>query len=424
MFISRGLPTPLRWLAATLAGCILGPSSSAQEAGAFQCIAVKGTLLGRADGGWQSLKANASIAPPRTTLIALFEADLKCSSGGVALKMLGDIGQFGPLPVLDTAIRVLDPGKADAALALDRGQIILTNTKDQGAATVLLKLRGEDVEIKLKTPGTKVGIELYGRHSGGAIHILKDNPTTFVYLLVGHGEAVVSSKTDAYAMTAPPGPALLRWDSVTKQAEVVALEKVPAPLVRNEQEKQQFEKMCAVAEAFNNKAVSTTAAKLVKSDDALARRVAVTAMGAVDDLPQLLASLGDPQHKDVREQAILVLRSWLGRSSGQLKTLRIAMLKRKTRLPEMKITVHLLFGFDEQERDRPFAYELLLSLLDHKSVAVRELAHWHLVRMAPAGSDIAFDAGADDKQRRQAVERWRKLIPPGELPPRPKLLKK
>src|SRR5688572_8604641 len=126
MVMSRGSLPTLRWLTALFIGCLVGPSSlSAQVAGAFQVTAVNGTLLGRADGGWQSLKAIESVANPGTTLIALFEADLK-GAGGVAIKMLGDIGEFGPLPVLDTTIRILEPGKADAAMELDHGVVDVT----------------------------------------------------------------------------------------------------------------------------------------------------------------------------------------------------------------------------------------------------------------------------------------------------------
>ena len=165
---------------------------------------------------------------------------------------------------------------------------------------------------------------------------------------------------------------------------------------------------------------AAAAADMVKGGDALERRVAVTALGAVDDLSRLLAALDDGKHQDVREQAILVLRSWMGRAPGQLKALRVAMLKHKYPLLQMKTTMHLLFGFDEHERQRPAIFELLINLLDHKSVGIRELAHWHLVRLAPAGRDIAFDAGAAETDRQQAVERWRQLIPAGAVPPRPK----
>ena len=181
-----------------------------------------------------------------------------------------------------------------------------------------------------------------------------------------------------------------------------------------------FAKICAAAEGFAGKDVGAVAAQMLKTDDPLNRRVAVTAFGATDDLPNLLTALSDAQHPDARAQAILVLRSWMGRAPGQLKSLRLAMLKQKYTLPQMKETMHLLIGFDETERERPAVFEMLINLLDSKHVAVRELAHWHLVRLAPAGRDIAFDAGAAEADRQQGVERWRKLIPAGELPPRPK----
>ena len=180
--------------------------------------------------------------------------------------------------------RSRDSGKADAAFSLERGLLIFTNKKSEGAATVLVKMHGEEIEVKLKTPGTKLGIELYGRHPGGAPHILKDDPTAFVYILVSKGEATVRSKNNSHALTAPPGSPMFRWDSVTKQAEVVAMEKFPEEFKRNEQEKARFaaiNKFAGMLSADNPKAA---AAAMVKGDDALERRVGVTALGAVDDL--------------------------------------------------------------------------------------------------------------------------------------------
>jgi hypothetical protein len=51
---------------------------------------------------------------------------------------------------------------------------------------------------------------------------------------------------------------------------------------------------------------------------------------------------------------------------------------------------------------------------------VRELAHWHLVRLAPIGRDIVFDASASAAVRDKAAKAWKKLIPSGELPKEPK----
>ena len=62
-------------------------------------------------------------------------------------------------------------------------------------------------------------------------------------------------------------------------------------------------------------------------------------------------------------------------------------------------------------------HELVLRLLDHPRLAVRELAHWQLVRMAPMEKAIPYDAAAPAAARQKAIARWRELIPAGELPP-------
>jgi hypothetical protein len=50
----------------------------------------------------------------------------------------------------------------------------------------------------------------------------------------------------------------------------------------------------------------------------------------------------------------------------------------------------------------------------------RELARWHLVRLVPEGASIKYDAAAPEAERLQAIAEWRRLVPPGELPPPPK----
>jgi len=405
---------------ALIAMLAAAPVAGAQDVARVQ--KVNGSLLTQVGETWKAVKAGENV-PAGAKLVALFEAELTSANKAVAVKLLGDIGMFGPLPVLDTAVRFLEPGSADFALSLDHGLVIFTNTKESGIATVALKIHEKELTLRLKSPGARLGIELYGRHPGGAKNLLKDSPTTFFFALMGEGEASISTKDHTHALTAPPGPAVLRWDSATNLVEVVSLDKFPDSLKRNEAEKQQFAKICAAAGRFTGQDPSAAAADLLKSDDALSRRVAVTTFGAVGDLSHLLAALGD-SHADARDQSILVLRAWMGQAPGHLKSLRAAMLKHKYTLPELKETMHLLIGFDESERDRPAVYELLINLLDSKHLGVRELAHWHLVRLAPAGRDIAFDAGAAEADRQQRVERWRKLIPAGELPPRPKTDKK
>ena len=66
--------------------------------------------------------------------------------------------------------------------------------------------------------------------------------------------------------------------------------------------------------------------------------------------------------------------------------------------------------------DKPSTYEALIRLLQHSKLAVRELAHWHLVRLAPAGKEIAYDPAATEEERDKAVKAWKELIPEGQLP--------
>ena len=71
-------------------------------------------------------------------------------------------------------------------------------------------------------------------------------------------------------------------------------------------------------------------------------------------------------------------------------------------------------AFDHAQAE---TYETLIAYLKHRKQAIRELAHWHLVRLAPVGRDIPFDAAATVAARAKSAEAWKKLIPDGELPP-------
>src|SRR5207247_2034100 len=120
------------YLALLTAILFASTAARAQDGALARCQEVKGALLTGGGQSWQAIKAGDNI-PAGTTLVALFEADLTSANKAVAVKLLGDIGMFGPLPVFDTAVRVLDAGSADLTLGLDHGLIILTNAKESGA---------------------------------------------------------------------------------------------------------------------------------------------------------------------------------------------------------------------------------------------------------------------------------------------------
>ena len=62
--------------------------------------AVHGTLLERGEGSWQALKAGATVKGG-ATLVALFAAELRSPNDALDVRLVADIGQRGPLPVIE-----------------------------------------------------------------------------------------------------------------------------------------------------------------------------------------------------------------------------------------------------------------------------------------------------------------------------------
>lgn len=384
------------------------------DAAVAKCQSVKGILLARSGvASWKAVKAGDDVAAGALHL-ALFEAQLRSRNQAVDVLLLGDIGQHGPLPVMETAVTIRQNPKFDLDIAVERGIVVLTNAKKQGAAVVRMELHGEHLDVTLQQPGTKLAFEIYGRHAPGLANVKADNPAAFLVFLVTQGSAQLAYQDKTIALKAPPGQALLKWDSVIRRAEVEFLDKLPEEIMRDEKEKKLFAKMCACAGHLDGKGHLES---LLKANDAVERLVGVTALGATDDLPGLFGALSDVKHADAREQAILVLRHWLGRGKGQVKRLTNELMdKRKLSQTQALSLVQLLIGFDATERAQSQTYSLLIDYLKHSHIAVRQLAHWHLVRLAPEGKKIPYDPAAPEPQRQQSHESWLKLIPPGQVP--------
>jgi hypothetical protein len=151
-------------------------------------------------------------------------------------------------------------------------------------------------------------------------------------------------------------------------------------------------------------------------------------MGAIDDLWGLTAALADPFRPDVRDQAVLVLRHWIGRCPGQDQKLYDFLVNVKKFSPgEAETILQLLHSLNDQQLARPEAFELLIEYLNHDLLPVRQLAQWHLYRLVPAarekGKEIEYDAAAPQAERQKAYKKWKELIPEGQLPPAVKIQK-
>ena len=420
------------WQSLLFAGLLCPSTIAAAEAPkdsgkpAAKCSSVSGILLIKDSGGtWKPVKAGAAL-PSGSLLVGMPRVELTSLSEGVQLRLLADVGQRGPFPVLEAGVILHDAAGADLDLTLERGLVVLENLKKNGGSKVRLRVRDETWVLDLQTPGTKVGLEIFGRHAPGlrkTIDEKTDVPTTDVLMLVLNGQAFLEMGKEGMGMHAPPGLARFHWDSVLREHSFQRLDKLPETIVKplDDRETKINKELSANTAKLAQGDLGTGLDGLIKSENKIDRLAGVTLAGAVDDLPRVFGVLMQSKDAATRDHAVVVLRHWLGREPGQAKKLYTSLVDGK-KLTEVQARnlLHLLFGFNEEERGSPDTYAVLLTYLDHKNQAVRTLANWHLVRLAPAGKDIAFDAAAPEEQRRQAVQRWHTLIPDGQLPPRPK----
>jgi hypothetical protein len=407
--------------------CAASETGGGREAGAAVavCQSEPGTVMRReaAEKPWQIVSKDEKIHSG-DLLIGLPGAVLQSKNGKVRLAFRPDLTGQAPLPIIETAV-ILNESKDDLAFTLDRGRVDVTNLAKEGAARVQLRIREKTIDVALKTPGARLGIEMFGRWPAGAPFSKNqgpnDGPALSMIFLVFHGEVDVKGPRRHFALTAPKGPAMLEWDSVTKDAPSAQyLEELPdwakedaiAPEVREKRARlDEFRKLAV------DKSLEAALEAFLNSDDAGKRRLAIFAMGALDDLRGIATALANTKHLDVWDNGIIALRHWVGRGPGQdMKLYNGLVEKGKYKPIDAEAFVQLLHGFSEADLRRPETYETLIDYLDHPRLALRGVAYWHLSRLVPAGREFAYNPGDEKEQRQKAVAKWRQLIPRGQLP--------
>lgn len=386
---------------------------------AQECIAIKGAFLAKKDDKWEPLKAGAPI-PKDRLLVSLFDTDVRSANGAVEVKLVGGIGEFGPLPAFESAVQFHENAKVDLDITLQRGIVVLVNAKKEGPAQADLRIRGKTIAVTLGSPGSKLGVDLYSRHAPGLAALKADDPTVFVFMLNVQGSAQVTCDGRAFTLKAPPGPALLRWDSAVREADVQHLDALPDWAKPNPAEYKIHEQINREAKALGEGKARDAFLKMLFSDDPIVRKVGLTAVGALGTPAPLFVALQKSKHADARQFAILVVRNWLGQDAGQIKKMEAAFMGLGLTKTDTESLMNLLLGFDDDERQRPATYQLLIEGLKHSKLLVRELSYWHLVRMAPAGRSIAYDPTGTPEAIDAGVAQWRELIPAGQMPPAPK----
>ena len=366
-------------------------------------------------------------------LVMLPGAALESKDRAVALKSFADYDNRSPLPILETAIVLTLAEKGeDFAFTLDRGRVDVTNQKTKGAAVVAVRFADQKWTIKLDEPGARVALEYSGRWPAGSRFKPADPkdtakpaaPVTSLVFVVLSGSIQVTSGDTTLAMSAPPGPAMLDWDSVAGAiAQPQKLTTLPEWADPNAKPSDRAKKVAEAVEKFRAARAEKPDAALktfLASTDPIEQRVAMVTLGAQDDLVALGESLIAAKTREEWDFGITVLRHWLGRGPGQdQKFYRTLTTVRGYSAAQAKIVMQLLFGFSAAETRQPETYQVLIAYLGHEKPGIRNLAAWHLVRLVPQGKDIPYKPNGTAAEAVKTQEGWKKLVPAGELPPPP-----
>jgi len=82
--------------------------------------------------------------------------------------------------------------------------------------------------------------------------------------------------------------------------------------------------------------------------------------------------------------------------------------------------LELLHNFSEEEIRKAGTYQILFRHLGNEKLAVRALAFFHLAQFDPAGIPVAkYSPELEDPERGKAIDRWRRRLTEGKLPPKP-----
>jgi len=410
----------------------LAPEAAALGAPVAKSVGPAGRLLRRdagPQGSWR-LVGDKEAVSAEERLIGLPGSEIETKDGTVRLKLLKYFNS--PLPVLEPAVTLHGGVDYDLDFTLERGMVEIADGKPQGSACVKIRARDQAWEAILKDSTSRLLVEYYSAWPKGARFKKNpgpaDVPIARMTFLVLQGQVELRHAGTEMAMAAPPGLAVIEWDSVTGMDPGPSrLEELPdwVQPPKTDADKafaKGFEdRLARFADEARAKSFDAAIDKFLASDDPLDRRLAVIALAASDQLPRLGKALRESDQPDVWENAVLAIRHWMGRGPGQHQKLYQGMIDAKTFTPaEAETAVQLLHDFGDDDLTRPAAYQYLINHLESQQLFVRGLAYWHLSRLVPEGQKFGYDPFGPQEARDAAVKKWKEFVPAGKLPPPPK----
>ena len=411
------------------------PKSIEPRVAAGKCLSAPGLVASEGNFLPYTRVAKGETIHTRDLLVAIpgFGVVLEPVGKNVSLTLQGNLPELSDSPVLESAVILHDTKAYDLDFTFIRGRVILTNTRTKGAAKIWLR-KDIGVQLTLPEPGDCVALEAFGRWpTGEAFSRTRkagDGPVQLWAVHCLKGKLEIKANKTEWSMSAAPGLAYFNGDSTAGPAASGperrdnppswADPKAQAPplavTIKGVVETYTGKLRDKELEEIGGEMISLAEKEKDPKKARALRQIAIHAMIALDEPEKVAELLGDSKVPEVRQIAVIGLRHWIGSREGRdMKLYEILQDELSYTRAEAETIMQLLHSpFD---RNQPETYETLVAFLKHRKQSIRELAHWHLVRLAPGGRDIPYDAGADAADRGKAAAAWKKLIPDGELPP-------
>jgi hypothetical protein len=365
------------------------------------------------------------------------KASLEPRPQSVELTLWGNLPQLtegSGFPGLESAVVLHDSRAYDLDFTLSRGRVVVANRKASGPASVWVRLPAEAWELTLAEPGAEAALEIYGRWPRGVPFVKEgkgpSQPVQELSLLVLKGQVYLKTHDNQFSMSAPPGPALFRWDSrtgaqitpekrdslpdwATGKATPSQASKTFDEVIKNYQSL--LGTMSPDAALVNLLAGGPQAQKVVLTR--YSREFAIVGLAALDEIGRVAEALAHPNNGLIRSEAIVALRHWIGERPGRdqmLYNLLISSLRYTDKQAETLLSLlHSPFNADQTE-----TYETLVAYLGHTKLGIRELAWWHLSRLVPENLQVPYNPAGPDAERASAQAKWKELLDAGKLPPK------
>ena len=381
------------------------PAVAAKSFPAMLSVNAEGILISRdlASGQWNVMPRRALVhAGDEIATPDPFQSEFTVNGHTLEVTLYGG-----------TRVR-LEPGVGAGLLTMsvDRGRVAFRRPlagENKDPVTIGLNLRGQLAELTLSEPGTQCGLEVLPRAPQGrrpdpllllpegGLHVVSGS-----IALAWNGGPPVAVASDIGFAAWPVPPHLLQAGPQRAIPNWLAPEGIPLTSA-DKTRMRMFEKEFAV-----DQSVGMSIPVLVSDRREAISSLATYTLGLVDDVPMLVKAL-QSEHEETRLAAIWCLRTWLPSDPHNTATLQVEV-ERYFQGEDISDVVDLLWGYSMNDaRDKTISGQLL-AWMDHKEIAIRELAFSHVSRLTGRANAHGYRPNLAYAPRNAALMGWRNHV--------------